>query len=432
MLYASSGRKILLPGGSRVHGGRLRKVVQSKFCGYDMPSIGLSQLDPFRGAVVDRHQSISSFFKKTLNAPLRNARWSWGAVNLTTGQLFLRVWDDERDTIDGEPCILLQANEWGSSSPGRPEREHHVELIRNGIQAYGVVCSAEDISPTDHRTIQTFDTETLLKFGRLVGKDKGALVYAVINGEVPTRSARDRVRIPRGITADDVRAALKRLAAGEAHPFGVSTGWDVSYEGTRYPQKAVLGLAADRLAERPLGPYDFKAGECRRILTHLGFPPVPKLDPSDQRDEMDDSAENEIRQRTEINVTEKLELIKSRRGQGVYRKNLELFEKRCRVTGLADRAHLRASHIKPWCVCTDSEKLDGHNGLLLSPHVDHLFDAGYISFTDSGDLLVADALKTRVLQTWAIVLPCHVGTFLPEQSKYLTYHRRNVFRGCEE
>jgi hypothetical protein len=48
--------------------------------------------------------------------------------------------------------------------------------------------------------------------------------------------------------------------------------------------------------------------------------------------------------------------------------------------------HLKASHIKPWRDATDAERLDGSNGLLLSPHIDHLFDEGYITFSISQEL----------------------------------------------
>jgi hypothetical protein len=69
---------------------------------------------------------------------------------------------------------------------------------------------------------------------------------------------------------------------------------------------------------------------------------------------------------------------------------------------------------------------------LLSPHVDHLFDEGFISFSDDGDLLVADALHRGVLATWGIPLSINVGQFRSEQAQYLDYHRRHVFRGCED
>jgi len=89
---------------------------------------------------------------------------------------------------------------------------------------------------------------------------------------------------------------------------------------------------------------------------------------------------------------------------------------------------LRASHIKPWRACTDAEKLDGNNGLLLSPHIDHLFDQGYISFTDTGDLLVSTFLKPSVLVFWKLANKVNVGAFNSAQRSYLAYHRQNIFR----
>ena len=147
----------------------------------------------------------------------------------------------------------------------------------------------------------------------------------------------------------------------------------------------------------------------------------------DWRYQQDEAAEAAIWQRTDIGPTEKLNLVRSRRGQGVYRENLEKIEQSCRVTGVLDRRHLRASHIKPWCQCDDREKLDGFNGLLLSPHIEHLFGRGYISFSDAGEVLVSKTLNPEVLRSWGITLPRNVGSFHGEQCKYLEYHRREVF-----
>ena len=48
--------------------------------------------------------------------------------------------------------------------------------------------------------------------------------------------------------------------------------------------------------------------------------------------------------------------------------------------------HLNARHIKPWRDASDAERLDGANGLLLAPHIDHLFDEGCITFSSSQEL----------------------------------------------
>jgi hypothetical protein len=48
---------------------------------------------------------------------------------------------------------------------------------------------------------------------------------------------------------------------------------------------------------------------------------------------------------------------------------------RCRITGVDRVEHLRASHCKPWRDSSDSERLDGENGLLLTPAIDRVLDA---------------------------------------------------------
>jgi putative restriction endonuclease len=142
---------------------------------------------------------------------------------------------------------------------------------------------------------------------------------------------------------------------------------------------------------------------------------------------MEDVAEAAIQQRTDIGPPEKSDFLKARYGQGVFRFNVEQNEHSCRISGVLDRRHLWARHIKPWCECDDSEKLDGANGLMMSPHIAHLFERGYISFTDEGDLLVSQDLNPVVLHNWHIELPLNVGEFRPEQCFYLGWHRREVF-----
>lgn len=144
---------------------------------------------------------------------------------------------------------------------------------------------------------------------------------------------------------------------------------------------------------------------------------------------IDDKAEEEaIYGRTDIGATTKEQLVKSRRGQGIFKANVRLNENCCRVTGTTDLSHLRASHIKPWRDCNDEEKLNGCNGLLLAPHVDHLFDKGYISFSDSGDLLISPKLNQEVLSRWSIPDRLNTGGFNAAQVSFLAYHRSNVLR----
>jgi putative restriction endonuclease len=140
------------------------------------------------------------------------------------------------------------------------------------------------------------------------------------------------------------------------------------------------------------------------------------------------AAEAAIQGRNDIGATEKIQLVKARRGQGLFKSRVELIEDRCRVTKVRRPEHLVASHIKPWRSSTDEEKLDGHNGLLLAPHIDHLFDRGSISFTDEGKILVAATLAPEVLARWSIDQSQTVGSFSHLQCRYLEYHRDIVFR----
>jgi len=151
-------------------------------------------------------------------------------------------------------------------------------------------------------------------------------------------------------------------------------------------------------------------------------------DEIDDGDPIANQHEKAIKGRTDIGATTKEQLVKSRRGQGVFRSNVWLNEMGCRVTGVTDPHHLRASHIKPWKDSTDEEKLDGCNGLLLSPHIDHLFDKGHITFTNNGDLRVSPRMDRAVLAKWGILVPMNVGPFNTSQSEFLDYHRRSVFK----
>jgi putative restriction endonuclease len=135
-----------------------------------------------------------------------------------------------------------------------------------------------------------------------------------------------------------------------------------------------------------------------------------------------------IQGRTDIGDTLKQQLTNARRGQGVFRGNVRLNEKACRITGITNPIHLVASHIKPWKDCDDVEKLHGCNGLLLAPHIDHLFDVGMISFADDGKMLVSSQLDTGILAAWGIPMELNVGEFNSAQRQFLAYHRAHCLK----
>jgi hypothetical protein len=121
-------------------------------------------------------------------------------------------------------------------------------------------------------------------------------------------------------------------------------------------------------------------------------------------------------------------MVKARIGQVKFREALIKYWQGCAFTNCRLFAVLKASHIKPWRASSDEERLDPWNGLLLTPNLDALFDAGWISFGPDGALLLARSLPKA-----------ERALLVPESSKlikisakhehYLQYHRSNIFKG---
>lgn len=125
---------------------------------------------------------INAFFKDVLHAPVANVRWSWGAIDERTRRAFLRLWRMDISDLDGTNVIrVLSGN--GSNRPGWSERARHLELIRGGYAAYGVVCEKD--SP-EAGTIRDFGRKDLLRLGRVIDKDGS--VYIEIAATVPVAS----------------------------------------------------------------------------------------------------------------------------------------------------------------------------------------------------------------------------------------------------
>jgi len=155
------------------------------------------------------------------------------------------------------------------------------------------------------------------------------------------------------------------------------------------------------------------------------------VEAGDTRESRADQAQQQIEEDTTLRPTEKEELIRARRGQGAFRRRVMDLEPYCRLTGVSDARFLRASHIRPWVDSDNRQRLDGHNGLMLSPHVDHLFDGGYISFEQHGHVLVAPDINS-VVEDWALPIETIGSPFSDEQEHYLAYHRAHCFRGRRE
>lgn len=128
--------------------------------------------------------------------------------------------------------------------------------------------------------------------------------------------------------------------------------------------------------------------------------------------------------------TEAERVVVQRVGQNLFRAALlDYWQGRCCVSGLAVPELLRASHIKPWAACdNDDERLDVFNGLLLAPHIDALFDGGWISFSDDGRVVISEALPADAAALMAVRPEWGVGNFQPAHRRYLAFHRQHELR----
>jgi len=280
------------------------------------------------------NQSLTDFYTETLGANLTNTRWSWGAMNPVTNEVFLRVWADDIEATAGGERVQLYNLDWKGRSPGYPERLRHLDAIQRGAPGYGVLCLKAKPGSHDTTRIKRFDRDALLRLG------------------------------------------------------------DVRQDGSRLYGQVLARVSVETIARR-------RTGESTLV------PDLAAL----------------IRKGTTAEA-----LVNARVGQGRFRTEvLRLWGNRCCVTGIETPEAIRASHIKPWRDSTDEERLDPRNGLPLAGTLDGLFDAGLITFDETGTLLVSRKLSADERERLGIA-EATLGR-VPEgkTAHYLAHHRETIF-----
>ncbi len=127
------------------------------------------------------------------------------------------------------------------------------------------------------------------------------------------------------------------------------------------------------------------------------------------------------------NETERVGLVTSRVGQGAYRKRIiHRWEYKCAVTEFDKLDILIASHIKPWTDSNDNERLDVHNGLLLSPTYDALFDRHLISFENNGNIILSDKIEHQAFEKISVTGREKIKKLSQFNFSYLENHRVNL------
>jgi putative restriction endonuclease len=258
-----------------------------------------------------------------------------------------------------------------------------------------------------------------------------------------------------GIASSHAYEAPKPLEFGRAGAYWNKIGWrvDVRFHELRLPIRPAefMGVLAPLLATRyaPLRPNgrglqsvyltlisqdlaaalaDLIGSEARDIVRGHRVMDGPQLQPAIGLLEWEEHELNKITRSSKIPETTRKAIVLARRGQGVFKQNVMRIERACRLTGVARIEHLRASHCKPWRDSNNEERLDGENGLLLTPSADHLFDRGFLGFEDNGDLIVSPVAHPESLARMGVESGkrINVGRFSEQQKRYLEFHRNSV------
>lgn len=120
-------------------------------------------------------------------------------------------------------------------------------------------------------------------------------------------------------------------------------------------------------------------------------------------------------------------VTKVRVNQSVFRERLIEKYHKCALCPIDVPSVLVASHIKPWAKSDRKEKLDVNNGFLLCPNHDRLFDQGFISFDNDGNIMISKEINAKNQLCMNIDNKLHIN-LRPENQKYMEYHRQNIFK----
>jgi putative restriction endonuclease len=129
-----------------------------------------------------------------------------------------------------------------------------------------------------------------------------------------------------------------------------------------------------------------------------------------------------------LQETSREAVVQSRIGQGEFRAALIKYWKGCSVSNCKQIELLRASHIKPWRLSSNEERLDLYNGLLLVPNLDICFDLGFISFDNDGKILISSKMDEVTLFQLGISRSMKLVHLEKRHMEFLRFHRENIFQ----
>ena len=276
----------------------------------------------------------------------------------------------------------------------------------------------------------------------------------VAPGDVVFSFADTRIRAI-GIAGSHAYEAPKPLEFGKAGAYWDKIGWrvDIRFAELKLPirpsehmsvlapllpiqyaplladGRGLQGVYLTQLPESFAGALvDLLGAEAHAIVRGYQIAETLPIQPAIGLIEWEEHELDELRADSNVTETTRQAVVLARRGQGLFKQRVMKIERACRITGVTKEEHLRASHCKPWRDSNNEERLDGENGLLLTPTIDHLFDRGFIGFEDNGDLLISPVAHPESLDSMGLntVQSRNVGRFSEGQRSYLEFHRENV------
>jgi putative restriction endonuclease len=276
----------------------------------------------------------------------------------------------------------------------------------------------------DGKRSHYYDNMTLIQPGDVIFSYVGTAIKAV------------------GVALSKAYEGPKPTAFGSKGSNWLNNGWKVDVDYTRlngnFKPKMFMDVIAPELPGKhsPLRAsgtgnqaYLFEiSANLGKLLLELSNAPELEMEVTSLADLTFDEEEQSLISDATLSETVKATLVQARRGQGQFRKRVHLVEIGCRVTQVTAEKLLVASHIKPWKDSNNEERMSGNNGLFLSPHIDALFDKGYITFSTQGEMLVSPQLEQDVLTRWKINPSKSVGKFNEEQKYFLDFHNRERFK----
>ena len=124
---------------------------------------------------------------------------------------------------------------------------------------------------------------------------------------------------------------------------------------------------------------------------------------------------------------EKKAFVKIRVNQSRLRSDILKEKNCCQICGLRKKELLIVSHIKPWSKSSETERVDHDNVMLLCPNHDSLFDKGYISFSENGNILLSSNIAEEELLLMNVDKNFRLEVS-DAMRKYLDYHRQSIFK----